>query len=74
MVGISGGSLGSFTPGFQNSFKIEQRKEELKRALHIFIPFNSSDAISDTPVSFPGFFLLALHISFVMQPLLNLQD
>lgn len=40
--------------GFQNSFKIEQRKEELTRALHIFIPFNSSDAISDTSVSLPG--------------------
>lgn len=31
--------------GFQNYFKIEQRKEELTRALHIFIPFNSCDAI-----------------------------
>lgn len=45
-------------------------KDELPRALHIFIPFNSSDAISDTSVSFPGFSSLALHISFVMQPLI----
>lgn len=55
--------------GFQNSFKIEQRKEELTRALHIFSPFNNSDAICDPSVSFPGFSSLALHVSFVMQPL-----
>lgn len=62
MVGLSGGWLSEF-------FKIEQGKKELTRALHIFIPFNSSDAISGTSVSFSGFFSLALHISFVMQPL-----
>lgn len=56
---------------FRILFKIEQRKEELTRALHIFIPFNSSDAISDTSVSFLGFSSLALHISFVMQPLIS---
>lgn len=45
---------------FRILFKIEQRKEELTRALHIFIPFNSSDAISDTSVSFLGLSLTGI--------------
>lgn len=54
--------------GFQSSFKIEQGKEELTRALHIFIPLIALMQ-SDTSVSFSGFFSLALHVSIVMQPL-----
>ena len=51
------GSKWSFTFNMllTSAFQIEQGREEPTRALHIFVPFNSSDVISDISVSFSGF-------------------